>query len=783
MLEDSSFAIHPGKDTQNESAIYQDIGNLLKYTSIDNGYKFICENGQVITQFYTNSIVRIVMNQYDTPKLSGSKAVIVHPELVEVKKQLYNDLITLETDKIQLQIKKSPFRLTVVDKDGHILIEEGKRGMAYQHNGKVAAFKKMNENDHFYGFGEKTGHLNKQGEKYEMWNTDVYAPHNPETDPLYESIPYFMTLRNGLAHGIFFDNTFRTVFDMKSDSDYYSFEADGGQLDYYVLGGSTPKAVLNQYTYLTGKIPLPPKWALGYHQSRYSYETEAEVRELADNFIKRNIPIDVIHLDIHYKNGYRVFTFDKERFPNPKQLIADLNDMGIRIVPIVNPGVKKDPEYKLYQEGIKGEHFCKYAEGDIYLGEVWPGISAFPDFTNEKTREWWAKNHSFYTNLGIEGIWNDMNEPAVFNETKTMDIEVMHQNDGNPTTHRELHNVYGFLMEKATYDGMKKLLNGRRPFLLTRAGYSGIQRYAAVWTGDNRSFWEHLQMSLPMIMNLGLSGIPFAGPDVGGFAHDTNAELLTRWTQVGTFTPFFRNHSAIGFRHQEPWQFGERYEAIMKKYIQMRYEWLPQLYSLFYQASKQGIPVFRPLLMEYPNDVKTYNLNDQFMIGDNVIVAPILTPSTTDRAVYLPIGEWVEFSSGKIYQGEKVHLIHAELEEMPIFIKRGSAIMLTEWISNLNKTPKTMTMNIYASEDNEKYQFNFYDDDGESFNYEHGEFLYLNMEIESTKEYISIDVLKKAGHFSPEYDEIKINVIGRTKDQHVIINGNQMNDGIISLNN
>ena len=783
MLEDSSFAIHPGKDTQNESAVYQDIGKLLKYTSIDNGYKFICENGQVIIQFYTNSIVRIVMNQYDTPKLSGSKAVIVHPEFVEVKKQLHNDLITLETDKIQLQIKKSPFRLTVFNKDGHILIEEGERGMAYQHNGKVAAFKKMNENDHYYGFGEKTGHLNKHGEKYEMWNTDVYAPHNPETDPLYESIPYFMTLRNGLAHGIFFDNTFRTVFDMKSDSDYYSFEADGGQLDYYVLGGSTPKAVLNQYTYLTGKIPLPPKWALGYHQSRYSYETEAEVRELADNFIKRNIPIDVIHLDIHYKNGYRVFTFDKERYPNPKQLIADLKDMGIRIVPIVNPGVKKDPEYKLYQEGIKGEHFCKYAEGDIYLGEVWPGISAFPDFTNKKTREWWAKNHSFYTNLGIEGIWNDMNEPAVFNETKTMDIEVMHQNDGNPTPHRELHNVYGFLMEKATYDGMKKLLNGRRPFLLTRAGYSGIQRYAAVWTGDNRSFWEHLQMSLPMIMNLGLSGIPFAGPDVGGFAHDTNAELLTRWTQVGTFTPFFRNHSAIGFRYQEPWQFGERYEAIMKKYIKMRYEWLPQLYSLFHQASKQGIPVFRPLLMEYPNDEKTYNLNDQFMIGDNVIVAPILTPSTTDRAVYLPIGEWVEFSSGKIYQGEKVHLIHAELEEMPIFIKRGSAIMLTEWISNLNKTPKTMTMNIYASEDNEKYQFSFYDDDGESFNYEHGEFLYLKMEIESTKESISIDVLKRDGHFSPEYDGIKINVIGRTKDQHVIINGNQMNDGIISLNN
>jgi alpha-glucosidase len=597
----------------------------------------------------------------------------------------------------------------------------------------------------------------------------VYAPHNPETNALYQSIPYFMTLRDGKAHGIFFDNTFRTFFDMKSSEEYYSFSADGGQLDYYVMGGSHPKAVLEQYTYLTGKAPLPPKWALGYHQSRYSYETEAEVRDIAKNFIEKDIPVDVIHLDIHYMDGYRVFTFDNERFPNPEKLIADLREMGIRIVPIVDPGVKKDSEYPVYQEGVLEDHFCNYIEGDIYFGEVWPGISAFPDFTEEKVRKWWGDKHRFYTSIGIEGIWNDMNEPSVFNETKTMDVSVMHRNDGNPTTHRELHNVYGLLMGKATYEGMKENLHGKRPFLLTRAGYAGVQRYAAVWTGDNRSFWEHLQMSLPMVMNLGLSGVAFTGPDVGGFAHDTNAELLTRWTQVGAFTPFFRNHSAIGFRYQEPWQFGEKYEAIMKKYIQMRYVWMPQLYSLFYQASKQGLPVLRPLLMEYPEDRKTYNLNDQFMIGDNVVIAPILAPSVTERVVYLPKGEWVEYSSGDRYEGGEVHLVHAELEDLPIFVREGTALIQGEWTSNQDKITRTVTMKIYASERDENYRFTYYDDDGETFAYKTGDFLKLDLEIQSSADKINVRVIGKEGQYVPEYTKINIDVIGSEK--LVTVNG------------
>lgn len=629
----------------------------------------------------------------------------------------------------------------------------------------------MEPEDHFYGFGEKTGFLDKRGEKMTMWNSDVYAPHNPETDSLYQSIPYFMTLRNGFAHGIFFDNTFKTTFDFRSEETNYSFSAEGGQINYYVLAGPTPKDVLEQYTFLTGRMPIPPKWAIGYHQSRYSYETEQEVRELAKTFIEKGIPLDVIYLDIHYMDGYRVFTFDKERFPNPKQLIKDLKEQGIRIVPIVDPGVKEDPEYYIYQEGIRGDHFCKYIEGNIYFGDVWPGNSAFPDFTSSKVRKWWGEKHRFYSDLGIEGIWNDMNEPAVFNETKTMDVKVMHDNDGDPRTHRELHNIYGLMMGESTYSGMKKQLNGKRPFLLTRAGYSGIQRYAAVWTGDNRSFWEHLQMSIPMVMNLGLSGIPFAGADVGGFAHDSNGELLVRWTQVGAFIPFFRNHSALGFARQEPWSFGEKYEKAIKKYIELRYQWLPHLYSLFAEAHHTGTPVMRPLMMEYPKDENTYNLSDQFMVGDNVIIAPIMQPSVQHRVVYLPEGNWVDYWTEEVFEGGKHHLVKADLNKLPIFIKQGSILVHGSVKRSTAIKDEKLTLHLYYGKSTSS-SFKLYEDDGSTFEYEQGNYLRKIFHVKCTKDEISLTISDE-GSYKPEWKEIELIVHGAPENFALIINGQE----------
>ncbi|WP_062231323.1 TIM-barrel domain-containing protein [Fictibacillus sp. FJAT-27399] len=478
---DTSFAIHPGKKAKLLNSSYTDIGKLLKAEKEETVFLFQCEFGFARVSFYTEDTARVTMNPAGYPSFDSSFALIKEPENINVNMTDEEDKMILAASRISVAIQKKPFRISVYRGDGTLLVSEGARGMGFNEKKEVICYKEMDHEDHFYGFGEKSGFLNKRGEKMTMWNTDVYAPHNPEIDSLYQSIPFFTTLRNGRAHGIFFDNTVKSAFDLKTDEDSYSFGAEGGQLDYYVMTGPTPKEVLQQYTELTGRMNMPPKWAIGYHQSRYSYETEAEDRALVQSFQEKGIPVDAIYLDIHYMDGYRVFTFDHERFPNPKKLVQDLLEMGIRVVPIVDPRVKEDPEYKTYQEGTYEDHFCKYIEGHPYFGDVWPGESAFPDFTNTKTREWWGRNHKFYSDMGNHGIWNDMNEPAVFNETKTMDIKVLHGNNGHPKTHRELHNVYGLLMGESTYNGMKKLIGGDRPFLLTRAGYASGTTHRVVY--------------------------------------------------------------------------------------------------------------------------------------------------------------------------------------------------------------------------------------------------------------------------------------------------------------
>lgn len=769
-MQDSSFAIHPGKKVNFKGTNYQSIGSIVSYKQKDGVLTITCENGYFSLVFYRNDIVRIIMNPKKIPSLKTSFAVIKVPEVVEVAVAESNGKIHVSSNKLVLVINKISASISIFDIEGRILVSEPESGMGFRENKEVICFKEMHKDDHFYGFGEKTSFLDKRGEKMTMWNSDVFAPHNPEIDALYQSIPYFMTLRNGSAHGIFFDNTYKTVFDMKSSNDTYSFFAEGGQLDYYVFAGPDPKSVLEQYSEITGRMPIPPKWSLGYHQSRYSYESEQEVRETAQAFLEKEIPLDAIYLDIHYMNGYRVFTFDEARFPNPANLIQDLKDQGIHVVPIVDPGVKEDPEYTIYQEGIEGDRFCRYIEGNLYFGDVWPGKSVFPDFTKSAVRKWWGDKHRFYSDIGIEGVWNDMNEPAVFNETKTMDLKVIHDNDGDQKTHREMHNVYGLLMGAATYEGMKEQLNGNRPFLLTRAGFAGVQRYGTVWTGDNRSFWEHLQMSIPMCMNLGLSGVAFCGPDVGGFAHDTTGQLLSRWTQVGTFTPYFRNHSVLESIRQEPWSFGEDYEKVIKKYIQERYVWLPFLYTLFKEASVTGVPVMRPLVLEYPHDKNTYNLSDQFMIGPNVIVAPILTPDTCHRVVYLPEGSWANYWTEEILEGGTHHLIQADLETLPIFVKNGSIIVQGSVKQSTKVKESEINLHFYPSEE-EVAAFTYYEDDGKTFAYKNGQYFEFTVEAEFYNK--TLDIFIKIDHdqFKPDWEKVNLIIHGLTAGMNINVNG------------
>jgi alpha-glucosidase len=622
----TSETIHPERHGTLVEAGARPIGRVLEVEGRDGDYRIRCEGGMVGVRFLSPGVFRFRI--YRGPDLDWTST----PAVVSQLEGIYQSRLTrtgdawkIATDQLTLTVPAAAFSLAATTSDGDDVYRLNQ--VVFHRDGRMVLFHHSSVDHHFYGLGEKPGFLDKQGDAYTMWNSDVYAPHNPETDALYVSVPFLIHTNGRRTYGLFLDNPGKTAFDMRSAREAYTVAAYTGDADVYVLPGESVKDILYQFTAITGRIHLPPAWSLGYHQSRYSYMSSDEVEQLAATFREKQIPCDAIHLDIHYMDGYRVFTFDPVRFPDPAGMTKNLSEQGFHVVPIVDPGVKRDPNYGTYRRGISEDVFCRRMEGDLFFGDVWPGTSAFPDFTEDRVADWWGQEHKAYAEIGIRGIWNDMNEPAVFNDIKTMEPDVMHRNNGKPMTHERLHNLYGLLMTRATYEGMRKLLGGERPFVLTRAGYAGVGRYGAVWTGDNRSFWEHMEMAVPMVLNMGLSGIPFAGPDIGGFAHHASPELLARWTQMGALFPFCRNHSALDTMRQEPWAFGPEVEAICRRYLELRYQWIPYIYSLFYEASQSGVPVMRPLLLEYPDDETTWTLSDQFLLGRDILVAPVFRPT------------------------------------------------------------------------------------------------------------------------------------------------------------
>ena len=658
----------------------------------------------------------------------------------------------LQSSRYEVQFEKRGF--SILNKKSQKVVFQTSANMIETEKGSSWKFNwRDSENTRYYGFGEKTGFLNKKGSKISNWNTDVFLPHNKDTEELYQSIPLAIAMDTSKSFGVFINCAGRSEIDMQTFHDQTSVIAETEIFDIFFILGDSTKEIISSYTNITGKTPLPPKWALGYHQSRYSYKTKAEIEELVDNFEKYNIPLDSLFLDIHYMEGFRVFTVDKEAFPNFKTMVNTLREKGIDIVPIVDPGVKRDVNYATYHEGIQKDMFCKYPEGDVYYDEVWPGESAFPDFFSEKVRKWWGDNHQFFTDVGIRGIWNDMNEPSIFNEGKTMDLSVVHQFDGEAITHQEGHNLYGYLMSKATYDGLRRLNKNQRPFSLTRAGYAGVQKYSAVWTGDNRSHWEHLEMSIPMILNLGLSGVAFTGADVGGFASDTTPELLIRWTQAGALLPYFRNHALQDSIYQEPWAFGEETMEYVRAAINMRYQFLPFIYSLFYETQQTGLPVVRPLVLEYPKDENTYNCNDQFLMGTQVLVAPVIRPGVQKRMVYFPAGTWVDFTTGERFKGNEYYIIDADLSTIPIFVKTGTILPIGELVKNTKEMQKIELHIFPDSKGNARGMV--YEDDGISYGYLDGE--YSKKEYSYQGDKLSVSIFGDSGYKSMVSEE-KLNI-------------------------
>lgn len=632
------------------------------------------------------------------------------------------DELELDTGIFRVVVQRSSALLTCRDAAGRDFFRDDRPPQIGAN--ELRSTRRMEAGEHFYGFGERTGPLEKTGRAMTNWTTDPALGHGPGTDPMYIAIPVYMAARPGLAYSVYFNNTWRSGFDLSQPGQITTW-AQGGELDFYVAYGPTPAEALQAMSGVLGRMPMPPRWALGYHQSRWSYMSADEVRQVAGEMRARGLPLDAVHLDIDYMDGYRDFTVNPRTFPDLPGLVRELGDQNIRVVPIIDAGVKADLDYFVYREGLERGYFVQDAHGQPVHGFVWPDDSVWCDHTRAEVRAWWGDCHRGLAEAGVAGIWNDMNEPAVFElpfsqgggKVGTLPLDARQGGPDEPAAHAEVHNLTGHLLSRASYEGMRRLMNGRRPFLLTRSAFAGIQRWSACWMGDNDAWWEHLQMSLPQLMNMGLSGVPFVGVDIGGFGHNATPELFARWIELGALYPFCRGHSAMGTIRQEPYAFGPDVEAIARRYLHLRYRLMPYLYTLFWQAHETGAPVFRPLLYEFPDDPALAHLDDQVMLGAGLMAAPVVQPGRTTRAVYFPAGEWVDWWSGERIVGPAHRLVQAPLDVLPLFARAGMVIPCgPETEHTVDGLAARLTLELFAGEGRGEWV----EDDGWSTAYEQG---------------------------------------------------------------
>ena len=748
------------------SVTSKSLGTLSSFKKSTEGITGITSLGNFRVSLYSESIFRISISLEEHFE-SLSYSVVANP--VEIASEIIDSDSTLQikTSTTILTISKNPVRFSFNTLDGKVINEDETFGTSWIGD-QVTTYKKLQPDERFIGLGEKTGGLDRRGHAFQNWTTDAYGYGNG-TDPLYCSTPFYIGIHNHLLYGIFFDNTHKTFFNFgASNNRFSSFSADAGEMNYYFINGNSVAEIIKQYTHLTGRMEMPPIWSIGYQQCRYSYYPDKEIYSLAKTFREKDIPADVIVLDIHYMDKYKIFTWDSKNFPDPKGLIQHLRDQGFHIVIMCDPGIKVEPGYETYDDGVKKDVFIKYPDGENYQGQVWPGWCHFPDFTNPETREWWATKFQDYVNLGVDGFWNDMNEIATWGHSLPENLEFNFE--GNKATTRRGRNLFGFQMARSTYEGTKKLLKGKRPFNLTRSGFSGIQRYAAVWTGDNVSYDEHMLLGVRLVNSMGLTGIAFAGYDAGGFVGDANTKLFARWISIASLSPFFRAHTMINTRDSEPWSYGEEVESICRNYIKFRYQLMPYIYSLFYDASKTGMPVQRSLAINYTHDHRIYDgkYYNQYLFGPSILVAPVESNKELLK-IFFPEGEWYDVYTGKVWQGNQETVVESPIHRLPVFIKAGSVLPMQPAAANTSIKQQELILHIYCGKDSS--DFLLYMDDGETFDYQNGKSATRTIQMNGAQN--KVIVSKSEGDFKSSYKKIKIILHGTNTDS-VSVNGKNL---------
>ena len=726
------------------------LGKVHSWTYENQILEGIGDTGKFKISFFENGIVRVQATQFEDFE-SNPYSVISEPQPCQVDFLELGNTLKIQTPELKLKIELDNFRLDFYDKSDQILNSDDPLSISWI-GSEVSNYKKVQKGEKFIGLGEKTGNLNRAGRAYTNWNTDYFA-YGVGDDPLYLSIPFYIGVHEKGSYGIFFDNTHKSVFNFGASTNrFVYFSAEDGDLDYYFVHYPSPAEIIQAYSRLTGRMEMPPKWALGFQQCRYSYYPDSEVYAVAQGFRDKKMPADVIYLDIHHMEGYKVFTFDGEKFTDPKKMISRLKERGFRVVVIMDPGIKTEKGYLPYAEGLEKDLFVKYPDGETYEAQVWPGWCAFPDFTKEETRAWWAEKMAFYTEAGVDGFWTDMNEPASWGQFTPNLIEF--DFEGEKASHRKARNIYGMQMARSAKEGSVFQNPNTRPFVLTRSGFAGIQRYAAAWTGDNVASEEHMLAGVRLVNSLGLSGVAFSGYDVGGFAGEASKGLFARWMSIGAFAPFYRAHSMINTKDSEPWAFGEETEEISKNYMKLRYRLLPTIYSSFYSSTLTGNPISESLAIQFSQDEKIYQsaFQNQYLFCHTFLVAPVESFREICK-VYLPKGDWYYLYSDEKHAGQSTIYQDSPLNYLPVYVKAGQVFTMQSDVE-FTGAKHDGILRIHVYQGGNGSEFLHYEDAGDGFEYLNDG--YSKRKIIYSPETNSLHLSKAEGNYPSDFSKLRI---------------------------
>jgi alpha-glucosidase len=728
-------------------------GSVVAYTLGTNSADFVLTSGAVArVQFLDPGILRVRVNPAGS--LSSRLSPALAPQgLLPPDSQITesNGAVWLVTSRMRVAVIESPFQVVAWNPDGSLITADATNAVFWDPGtGQIVASKNSPADEHYFGLGERGGPIDRRGRSLELRNTDN-SGYGELTDPLYQSYPFYYGLRGGKAYGIFLDNPAFPFFDFDAaNPGQVLFGANAGELNYYLLAGPGPFDVANAYARLTGCNPLPPEWTLGYHHSRYGWQSAQQILDIAAQLRAQDFPCDAVWFDIDYMDQRHQFTWDPAGFPDPAGLNQELASMGFHCVYINEPCLlQSDPLWSYFD--AEGD-FVRNTSGQSLVGSIWFGDVSFIDFTRSATRTWYAEQLKSFLSVGISGLWLDLNEPA-----DNFMPDAVYDFDGDPRSDLESRDLYALLEAQTAYQAQLELRTNTRPWNFSRSGYSGIQRYAHTWGGDEPSTFDSLRVAIEMSISMGLSGQNQFGHDTGGFLGSPSGELFTRWLEFSCFTPLFRNHSINTSSNREPWSFGEPYTTVIRQIIQRRYRWLPYLYTLFEEASRTGRPVLAPTFFYAQGDPATYTQDTDYLLGPNVLVAPVFEAGASNRTVYLPAGnDWIDYWSDARYGGGQSIVVPAPLGQTPLLIRAGAILVRGSVMPYVGAAAdSTLTADVYPSGDS---SFTLYEDDGESFDFERG--LFLRTELHSQWALTSgqVSISRVQGAFQPPARSWLVNI-------------------------